>query len=129
MALLWADGFDHYGEDEDNLLDGVYASVSNSNGNSGTSTSTGSGSTTSSGTTSPAAPVLDSSGVDRSKITNWTQWDYADPQQKVIGVSLGNCKSSHRKALVRTKRVPQGSYSKDGWTRSGSSNLRATRQQ
>jgi hypothetical protein len=26
MALLFADGFDHYGLDETNLLDGVYAS-------------------------------------------------------------------------------------------------------
>lgn len=25
MAVLWMDGFDHYGVDEDNLLDGVYA--------------------------------------------------------------------------------------------------------
>lgn len=25
MALLWCDGFDHYGSDENNMLDGVYA--------------------------------------------------------------------------------------------------------
>lgn len=28
MALLWCDGFDHYGADENNLLDGVWAEVS-----------------------------------------------------------------------------------------------------
>lgn len=27
MALLWCDGFDHYGLDESNMLDGVYAAV------------------------------------------------------------------------------------------------------
>lgn len=27
MALLWCDGFDHYGSDENNMLDGVYAQV------------------------------------------------------------------------------------------------------
>lgn len=27
MALLWADGFDHYGSDEQNMLDGAYASM------------------------------------------------------------------------------------------------------
>lgn len=30
MTLLWADGFDHYGLDESNMLDGVYASVDGS---------------------------------------------------------------------------------------------------
>lgn len=29
MGLLWADGFDHYGSDETNLLDGLYATASN----------------------------------------------------------------------------------------------------
>ena len=27
MTLVWCDGFDHYGETESNLLDGVYATT------------------------------------------------------------------------------------------------------
>ena len=73
------------GASKNNLADANAQGSGSSGSNSGSGSSSGSSSSS-----SPAAPVLDSSGNDISKITPLPFWNYADPQAKVVGVSLGN---------------------------------------
>ncbi len=65
------------------------------NANTPSSATSTKGSTPTSSSSGAAAPsatavVLDSSGNNRANITQMPFWDFTDPNQKVIGVSLGN---------------------------------------